>query len=315
MKKLLLLGVPIGLLFLAVSLQAQPPEGGPEGRGRRGPGRMLPIITALDTDANGELSAEEIAKAAESLVTLDADKNGKLTQEEMLPRFGRGGGGPGGPPEEGGRGRGDAQATISRLMSLDKDGDGKISKEEITNRMRGLVTRADADKDGVVTKEEVEALVNREEDNAASGPGGFGPPGGVFGPPGGFGGGPRGPEGFGPPPGGPPGGGFGPPPGEEFGPPGGGPGGFPPGGAFGPPGGFDGRPGGFGPPRPEEMVDRAFEMDEDKDGKLSKEEMLKAVENMMPPRGPRRGERGQRGEEGRPRTEARPGEGEQPDSN
>lgn len=64
-----------------------------------------------------------------------------------------------------------------------------------------------------------------------------------------------------------------------FGGPGGpgGPGGFGRGGLGGPgagPGGF----GGFGPPNSDQFVARALEFDEDKDGKLSRDELVKMAE-------------------------------------
>jgi len=57
-----------------------------------------PLMTALDTDGSGDLSAEEIAAASQALKQLDRDNDGKLSAEESGPRFGRGGPGrrPGG---------------------------------------------------------------------------------------------------------------------------------------------------------------------------------------------------------------------------
>jgi predicted O-methyltransferase YrrM len=65
----------------------------------------MPGMSALDANGDGELSAEEIAAAADALKKLDKNQDGKLTREELgPPRAGRGGpGGPGGP---GGMGRG-----------------------------------------------------------------------------------------------------------------------------------------------------------------------------------------------------------------
>lgn len=127
---------------------------------------------------------------------------------------------PGGQQGEGRgprQGGGGGEETITRVMSLDKNQDGVLTEDEYSeSRLKGLVERADADKNKEVTREEVAQLVQKE----MAGRGGEGGPGGR----GGFGGGPGGPGGpggFGGGPGGP--GGFGgqPPMGGEFGGPGG----------------------------------------------------------------------------------------------
>ena len=44
--------------------------------------RVLPIMTALDADRNGEISAKEIEDAVAALKKLDKNKDDKLTAEE-----------------------------------------------------------------------------------------------------------------------------------------------------------------------------------------------------------------------------------------
>ncbi|MES2463954.1 MAG: hypothetical protein V4671_25570 [Armatimonadota bacterium] len=61
--------------------QGTPPP--PQGAG--GPGRVAPIIAALDTDKDGDVSPEELAAAPASLKTLDQNGDGKLTPEELRP--------------------------------------------------------------------------------------------------------------------------------------------------------------------------------------------------------------------------------------
>lgn len=192
MKKLLLASAVLALLGISATLSvlAQPPGGelpprgdhpdGPPPGGRRGeggpgePGRPAlpnPLVAALDTNGDHEISAEELAAAATSLLTLDKNKDGKLTDDEMRPPrpergrgfgrgdgpprgegFGRGDGPPGrpdarrgdGPPGRHGRGPGDGrpgggpmgppnpERFVGHAMSFDADGDGKLDKSELT---------------------------------------------------------------------------------------------------------------------------------------------------------------------------------------
>ena len=70
----------------------------PDGRKRRPGG---PLMRLLDTDRNGELSAEEIRNAPAILKAANKNKDGRLTPEEVDAASG-GGHGPGGG-EGGGR--------------------------------------------------------------------------------------------------------------------------------------------------------------------------------------------------------------------
>jgi hypothetical protein len=98
-------------------------DGPPPGGGQQGgqpqdrPARPVPPIDkALDLNADGTISADEIAKAPTSLLTLDKNGDGKLTMDELMPprpEHGPGRGGPGDdghmPPPEGGPGGGQNQ--------------------------------------------------------------------------------------------------------------------------------------------------------------------------------------------------------------
>lgn len=68
-----------------------PPEG--EREGRRGP-PPPPLLMVLDSDRDGELSAEEIDAATTALKELDKNGDGKLDRGELRPPM---------PPREGGR--------------------------------------------------------------------------------------------------------------------------------------------------------------------------------------------------------------------
>ena len=54
--------------------------------------RIDPILAALDTDADGEISAAELAAAPMALKKLDRDGDGRLSEEEVRINlgFGRG---------------------------------------------------------------------------------------------------------------------------------------------------------------------------------------------------------------------------------
>lgn len=85
-------------LTAATFLIAQdgPPGGGPGG----GQPPKLPLLTALDADGNGEISAAEISNAAAALAKLDKNGDGKLTRDEFM---GQRPGGPGGQGRPGNR--------------------------------------------------------------------------------------------------------------------------------------------------------------------------------------------------------------------
>ena len=234
---------------------------------------------------------------------------GRREEGNRLP----GQGGPGGPGGQGGMvfGGGPMAAQRKILKQFDKDGDGRLNKEERTaareflkkdgggrrgfpggpggpGGRRGfgpplgkpVLEALDTDKDGKLTKEELTAGVKafyKEHAREASASGLSEEQLGealnriMPRPPGGPGGGPGGPPGDGPP--------GGPPPAEpgQDGPPGGPPRGGPPGGQDGPP------PGGFrmfGPGRflAQAILQRA---DANKDGKVSRQELLTAAEKLF----------------------------------
>ena len=71
----------------------RPGEGGAGGRPGQGGGFRppnSPIMTALDSNKDGSISAEEMKNAAKALIALDKNKDGKLDREELRPQFGSG---------------------------------------------------------------------------------------------------------------------------------------------------------------------------------------------------------------------------------
>ena len=66
----------------SLSYGQSPDPRGPDGPPHRPP---PPIIAALDLNHDGVISADEIAKAAESLKKLDRNGDGQLTPDELRP--------------------------------------------------------------------------------------------------------------------------------------------------------------------------------------------------------------------------------------
>jgi len=142
--------------------------GGSEGGNRPDRPQGPPVVVAaIDTDADGTLSAEEIEGASAALKKLDKDGDGKLTRKELMPAPGAGRtfsreGGPERPfnPEQ----------VTKRLMNHDKNGDGKLQKEELPEGMQRRFDRLDANSDGAIDAEELKAMVAQMQDRAKKGP-------------------------------------------------------------------------------------------------------------------------------------------------
>jgi Ca2+-binding EF-hand superfamily protein len=117
--------------------------------------RMLPLMRALDTDGNGELSVSEIENASKSIVKLDKNGDGKVSADEMKPDMA---GMPfppgGGRPDEGGP-RPDGEMMTKMFEARDANKDGKLSGDEIPERLQNMLGRLDSNKDGAITKDEL----------------------------------------------------------------------------------------------------------------------------------------------------------------
>jgi collagen type III alpha len=173
------------LLFIAgiavYTAVAQPPGGGRgSDGGAGGPGGPdgfrpppHPLETALDADGDHQLSAKEIENAVAALKTLDKNENGKIDEDELRPRFagrpggpdgGRrgpdGAGGADGPPRDGeARRPGNIEEAVAGILNFDKNEDGKLTKEELPERMQGMIERGDTNGDGALDKEELAKIV------------------------------------------------------------------------------------------------------------------------------------------------------------
>jgi len=115
-------------------------EGIPLGRARLAFMRVHPVLAALDTNHDGEISESEIRNAAAALRTLDSNGDGRLVEREVQP---------------------DRAALMASniMLALDRNGDGRISPDErqgaIAARFRVLLNRADREAKGYVTEEDL----------------------------------------------------------------------------------------------------------------------------------------------------------------
>jgi hypothetical protein len=163
----------IALSLGAVALSAQTttptnerphsPHRGPGGRG--GPGH--PIVRAIDTDKNGELSAAELDNAPAAIRALDANADGIVTMEEFRPAR------PAGAPERpadaterpaggpGRKARGDGIASAQHIdpvmLALDANKDAALSATETANATASLKA-LDSNSDGKLTRDELRPL-------------------------------------------------------------------------------------------------------------------------------------------------------------
>ncbi len=124
--------------------------------------RVIPVMAALDTDHDNEISAAEIDNAPAALRKLDRNGDGKLTDDEVSPdwltvfvaqamvQFDTNGDGRISKEEANAPKAAPFRAT---LLAADRDHDGFATEAEIIEEVR---VRADLNHDGVVTQEEIQ---------------------------------------------------------------------------------------------------------------------------------------------------------------
>jgi Ca2+-binding EF-hand superfamily protein len=154
------------------------PPNGPAGPGQPGGFAGPPpnaMFAAIDVDADGVITKNELRRAVAQLRKLDTDQDGNLTLAEVSPAGPVGPAGPAGPAW-------DINQYVSRLMENDKNADGKLSADEITDTVRPLIDGADQNADGIFDRAEltvhVQNMRNRAPGGAGAFPGGPGGPGG-----------------------------------------------------------------------------------------------------------------------------------------
>ncbi len=116
------------------------------------PRRVSLLQTALDSDTDGVLSAQEIASAPAHLLLLDKNKDGKLTGDELRPPV---------PPVDP-----TVAEMVARLMEFDSDKSGTLSKDELPEQLGSIFAQADANRDNILTNAELTALVEKQEAEA-----------------------------------------------------------------------------------------------------------------------------------------------------
>lgn len=148
-KTALLVGA-LGAGMLATAVAAHDMRGGARGGER-------PDFSTLDTDGNGQISAEEFeARGAVRFAALDTDGDGKLSAEELSAA------------EEGRR----AERITRMIERFDTDGDGMLSSEEMSpenRRSARMMERLDTDEDGTISAEEYEAAEKGRGDGKRKG--------------------------------------------------------------------------------------------------------------------------------------------------
>jgi hypothetical protein len=163
----LVLLVALSAATLAV---AQPSAG--DGNGPRrgghvrhgGPRGGHPVVRALDTDHDAEISAAEVENASAAIRTLDRNNDGNVSAEELRPVR------PSLPAEAPARPERTPPAGVSVrsriehehpaipvMLALDANSDGSLSSAEIANASTSLAA-LDGNKDGKLTLDELRPL-------------------------------------------------------------------------------------------------------------------------------------------------------------
>jgi Ca2+-binding EF-hand superfamily protein len=165
------------------------------GMGGFGPGNFLakPLLEAFDSDKDGKLTKAELVGGLKKVfAAADKDRKGLVDETQLAealnpllppPPFVKGP--PGGFPDKGGKGGkggfrmfGPGNFLARGLVQrADKNKDGKLTLAELETTAEGVFKEADKNKDGKLDEEEMGTAVSLLFPPPAFGPGGFGPGG------------------------------------------------------------------------------------------------------------------------------------------
>jgi Ca2+-binding EF-hand superfamily protein len=106
-------------------------------------------FTAMDSNGDGKVSAEEHAAAAKRMFdTMDADKDGKVTAVEMSAAH---------EQVTGKKAEKTEMSAADKIKAVDGNGDGVLTAEEHATGAKTMFAKMDTDKDGFLSKSEVAA--------------------------------------------------------------------------------------------------------------------------------------------------------------
>jgi Spy/CpxP family protein refolding chaperone len=195
-KTLRLAAALAAALFVAGTAAAQPPGRPPRGAGGfppgqppGGPGGVERIVDDLNLTGRQKDQADEALRAYQDNLRRLTDlaradlllrmkevlsERDFRSFKEALDRQ------PGPAPAVAARRGLTADEVVERVLSFDKNKDGKITKDELPERMQGLIEKGDTNKDGALDRDEIRKLATdlaRDGTFPGFGPPGFGPRG------------------------------------------------------------------------------------------------------------------------------------------
>ena len=106
-------------------------------------------FTAMDTNKDGKVSAEEHAAASKNMFDMmDPNSDGKVTAAEMTAAH---------PRITGTKTKKSDMSAADKIKVIDADSDGILTAEEHAAGSRAMFEKMDTDKDGSLTKDEIAA--------------------------------------------------------------------------------------------------------------------------------------------------------------